>query len=316
LAEAARTGADRAPAPLADCGAPAGARAWWVTTGDGVRIRVAHWPGPRHAMILPGRTEYIEKYGLVVRDLAAAGWGAFVIDWRGQGLADRLLPDVLMGHVDRFSDYQADLEAALSVADAVAPGPKPWLMHSMGGCIGLRAMIDGKRPPSVSFSAPMLGLAQPGPLLGVLRGLAGVLGPLGLDRRYAPTTGPRFGLPGMDMANNNLTTDRAQFDRMKAQITEDPRLALGGPSLRWMAEAIEEMAALAARPSPMAPALFGLGGGESIVSGEAIRDRVFHWPGAEFAWYDGARHELLMERPETRDDFLGRTLALFDRSAG
>ena len=36
-------------------------------------------------LILPGRTEYVEKFGLVVSDLAATGRGALVVDWRGQG---------------------------------------------------------------------------------------------------------------------------------------------------------------------------------------------------------------------------------------
>jgi len=307
--------ADLSPAPLDPCGAPEGGQAWWLTAADGTRLRLAHWPGARHALILPGRTEYIEKYGLVVRDLAAAGWGALVIDWRGQGLADRLAPDPRMGHVARFADFQHDLDAYLGAADHIVPGPKPWLVHSMGGCIGLRGLIRGARPPAVAFSAPMLGLAQPGFLTGALRGLDALLRPLGLDIRYAPTTGPDFGLPGMTYETNNLTTDRAQFDRMKAQIGADPRLSLGGPSLRWMAEALAEMAALSALPSPDLPALFGLGGDEAIVSPAAIRARAARWPGAALAEYPGAKHELTMEREDVRSDFLARMIALFDQTA-
>ena len=309
---------DRAAAPLAECGAPAGGQAFWITASDGIRLRVAHWPGPRpanrHVLILPGRTEYIEKYGQVVADLAAAGWGALVIDWRGQGLAERLAPDRFLGHVGDFADYQRDLDAALKLADSIAPGPLPWIAHSMGGCIGLRALMDGKPAAAVAFSAPMWGLANPAPIRAFLRTLSALTAPLGLDAGYAPTTGPRFGLPGMAFEANNLTTDRAQFDRMKAQITDNTDLSLGGPSLRWMGRALAEMAVLATHPSPTTPMLVGLGGDEAIVSPQAIRDRAARWPGSHLAEYPTAKHELLMEVPATRSDFLARTLALFDRS--
>jgi len=310
-------------APLADCGAPQTGRAVYLKASDGLTLRAAHWPadGPqsdgaesRHVMILPGRTEYIEKYGLVIRDLAARGWGAVVIDWRGQGLSDRMAADPRMGHVGAFADFQRDLTAFQDYADTVAPGPKPWLVHSMGGCIGLRGLVNGLTPPAVAFSAPMLGLNQPAVLTTFIRFLAAAARPFGLDARYAPTTGPEFGLPGMAFESNNLTTDRAQFDRMKAQITDDLRLSLGGPSLRWMAQALAEMDTLAAVPAPHIPALFGLGGDEAIVSADAIRARCATWPGVELVEYPGAKHELTMERADVRDDFISRMLTLFTRS--
>ena len=307
--------AGQAPAPLVECGAPEGGRAFWLRAADGVRLRVGYWPGERLALVLPGRTEVIEKYGLVVRDLAAAGWGALVVDWRGQGLADRALADPLRGHVGDFAEFQRDLDAVLDFAQAQAqaPGPMPWLAHSMGGCIALRGLTRGLPCKAVAFSAPMLGLAQEPGKLRALGWLAALARPFRADRGYAPTTGAGFGLPSMAFEGNNLTTDPAQFERMKAQILGDPRLSLGGPSLRWMAAALAEITALAALPSPEVPALFGLGGAEGIVSPAAVRDRAARWPGAELAEYPGARHELLMERPEVREDFLARVSALFSR---
>jgi lysophospholipase len=303
------------PAPLAPCGDPPGGRAVWLRTGDGVRIRAGLWPGARGTVLIaPGRTEYIEKYGLVVADLARAGWGALVVDWRGQGLADRALPDALTGHVGDFAEFQHDLRAVLAFALAEGLGPMPWIAHSMGGCITLRALMDGLRPPAVAFSAPMWGLNQTPLMQRAIAGMAALARPLGRDGAYLPTTGPDFGLPSFSFDLNPLTRDRAQFDRMKRQITDDPRLALGGPSLRWGGAALREMKALARTPSPPVPALIGLGGAERIVSPQAIRDRAARWSGAELADYPGAEHELLMEHPEVRGDFLSRALALFDRT--
>jgi lysophospholipase len=304
-----------AHAPLAPCDDPPGGRAVWLRAADGVRIRVGLWPGARGVVLItPGRTEYIEKYGLVIGDLARAGWGALVVDWRGQGLADRALPDPLVGHVGDFAQFQLDLRAVLDWAGAQGLGPMPMIAHSMGGCITLRALVGGLSPPAVAFSAPMWGLNQTRATRGAMVAMAALTRPLGRDGAYLPSTGPDFGVASLSFDINPLTRDRAQFDRMKRQITDDPRLALGGPSLRWGGAALAEIGRLARAPSPPVPVLIGLGGAEKIVSPQAIRDRAARWPGAELAEYPGAEHELLMERPPVRDDFLARALALFDRA--
>jgi len=303
-------------APLNTSEGPPFGQALWVRASDGVRLRVAHWPGPRGTvLVLPGRTEYIEKYALVVGDLALAGWGALVIDWRGQGLSDRLAGDAALGHVGRFSDYQLDIAALRRAAETLGcPAPRPVLAHSMGGCIALRALCDGLPAPAVAFSAPMWGLPLSRVMRLGIRTMAHLTRPLGRDTAYLPTTGPQYGLPSMAFDDNPLTRDPDQFARMQSQIREHPGLALGGPSLRWGGAALTEMAALARLPVPDVPALIGLGGNERIVSPAAIRTQAARWPQAELVDYPEAEHELLMEAPRTRDDFLPRTLALFDRA--
>ena len=229
-------------APLIAGDAPEGGRAFWAQADDGARLRIGYWPGPRLLLLLPGRTEYIEKYGLVLGDLARAGWGALVIDWRGQGLSSRLAPDAALGHVGAFADYQRDLAVLLSLARGLSERPLPILAHSMGGCITFRALVRGLRPPAVALSAPMLGLAQPAHTRWMIRALAGTARLMRRDGGYVPSTGPEFGLPTMPYAANPLTGDRAQFNRMQAQIREHAALALGGPSLRWAGLALAETA--------------------------------------------------------------------------
>lgn len=304
------------PAPLMACGAPPRGRAFWIRSDDGLRLRIGYWPGSAgHVLILPGRTEYIEKYGLVVADLARHGWGALVLDWRGQGLSERLAPDPLLGHVRDFADYQLDMAAALEAAMALGCGQMPVLAHSMGGCILLRALVDGWRPPAVALCAPMLGLAQNAALRAGMAAMARLSRPLGRDLAYVPGTGPDFGVRATPFDLNDLTRDAAQFARMQAQLVAEPALALGGPSLRWAGTALTEMAALARLPAPDVPAVIALAGNDRIVSNEAIRSRAAGWVGVDFVVYPNAEHELLMERPAVRGDLLARVLALFDRAA-
>lgn len=304
------------PAPLIDgADGPAGAAAHWLVAADGARLRVLRWPVPPGGrgtvLILPGRTEWAEKYGVTAAALAGHGWGALAVDWRGQGLADRALPDPLIGHVGDFAEYRLDLAAVLAFAAGQGLGPMPWLAHSMGGCIALGAMVAGTHPPAAAFSAPMWGLPQPPALRAAIGAAARLARPLGRDRGYTPTTGPGYGLAGMDFATNTLTRDRALFDRMQAQLAANPALRLAGPSLRWTGAALSELARLARAPSPPVPALIALGGAEAIVSPAAIRDRAARWPGAERIDYPGAAHELLMEIPAVRDDLVARAAALF-----
>lgn len=302
-------------APLAPCDDPPGGRAVWLRAADGVRIRAGLWPGARGTVLIaPGRTEYIEKYGALAGDLARAGWGALVVDWRGQGLADRAVADPLVGHVGDFAHFQLDLRAVLDFAATQGLGPMPCIAHSMGGCIALRGLVDGLRPPAAVFSAPMWGLNQTRTMQMAIGTMARLARPLGRDGAYLPTTGPTYGLASFTFDVNPLTRDRAQFQRMQNQLAADPRLALGGPSLRWGGAALAEMAALARAGSPAVPVLVALGGAEKIVSAPAIRDRMTRWPGAELAEYPGAEHELLMEVPQVRDDLIARALALFDQS--
>ena len=51
--------------------APEGAEAYWIVAADGTRLRAVAWRGGTAgtAVIFPGRTEFAEKYGRVVRRL-------------------------------------------------------------------------------------------------------------------------------------------------------------------------------------------------------------------------------------------------------
>lgn len=300
-------------APLPDCGAPGGGRAVWIRACDGVRLRLAHWPGRRTLLILPGRTEHIEKYGPLVGELSVAGWGALVVDWRGQGLSDRLGPDPRIGDVADFADYQRDLGAVRDWVARHLPGPLPVLSHSMGGCILMRALAGGWHPPAVALAAPMLGLPLAAHLRAGVRILATLARPLGLDRGYAPQTGPEFGLASMDFAGNKLTGDPEQFARMRRLIA-DPALHIGGPSLRWTNAALAECRALVALPAPDLPAMIGLGGQDRVIDPAPVRELARRWRGCRYLHYAEARHELLMETPAVRGDFLRQALALFARS--
>ena len=280
-------------------------QAHWVTTPDGKRIRVGHWSveGARGTvLIFPGRTEYIEKYGVVANELARRGMASLAIDWRGQGLADRLIDDRMIGHVDSFTDYQKDVSAVMRTARELGlPRPYFLLAHSMGGCIGLRAVMEGLPVQAAAFTGPMWGIYVKPQLRTIASILASVMPRIGRGNQLPPgsTADPYVLTAPFD--DNMLTTDPAMFDIMRDQLTAHPELALGGPSYVWLREALAETKHLASRAAPALPAVTWLGSNERIVLVSRIHERMENWKGGRLEVVEGGEHELLLERPDLRN---------------
>lgn len=294
--------------------APAGAVVVWAQAGR-AQIRLASWKAGDKGTVflLPGRTECIEKYGRAAGDMIARGFSVIVIDWRGQGLADRAMPDPMMGHVGDFAEFQEDLDAMLVEAGRLDL-PQPWYMlaHSMGGCIGLRGLMRGLPIKAAAFSAPMWGIAMAAWLRPVASVVSALASPLGLVSRYAPSTSAQTYLLQAPFAGNVLTTDREMWDYMRRQVAEVPALALGGPSIGWLKAALAECASLAAMPAPKVPVVCALGTAEKVVDVPPVHLRMASWSNGQLDLYPGAEHEIMMEGPAVRKRFFDRAAALFE----
>ena len=306
------------PAPFHDSLAdgPDGGSAHWLTAEDGVRLRAAVWPRDGTAsgtvFLYPGRCEYAEKYGRSARAIVDRGYTCTAIDWRGQGMSDRLLPDPDIGHVQSFQDYQKDTAAFLEMARTMGlPEPYVLLAHSMGGCIGLRHLIDGSPFRAAVFSAPMWGITMSGTLRKLANTLPAIATRLGLGTRRTPTTGRASYLLDTPFEGNMLTTDAEMWDYMVGQARAEARFRLGGPSLIWLADSLVEMRALAEAPRPDVIAHASVGTLERIVEPDMVEAIMQDWPMGTFTRVDGAEHEILMERPEIRSAFLDRSFATF-----
>jgi lysophospholipase len=297
--------------------APEGARAVWLTASDGVRLRAVAWTGGRRgtALIFPGRTEFAEKYGRVARALVARGFAVAVIDWRGQGLSDRHPGNSMLGHVEDFRDYQRDVAALLDlVAELGMPEPTWLLAHSMGGCIGLRTLLERADFQAAVFSAPMWRLHMKAATRELTARMTRIAYLAGLGARLTPGTNPEPTAVALGFAGNPLTSDPEVFAWCLAQITAHPELALGGPSMQWTSAALQEMARLAVAPLPTLPVLVLLGGIETVVSSATIRRQVARMPAAELAEFPDARHELFMERPDVLAELWRRIDAFLDHA--
>jgi len=225
---------------------PPGAVVEWLTEGDGVRLRTARWILPAReargtVVLIQGRTEFIEKYFEVVRELLARKFSVVTFDWRGQGLSSRQLDDRRKGHVGDFSEFDCDLHVVMERV-VHEHGVKPYigLAHSMGGNILLRYLHDNPHEfERAVLTAPMLAVKTAPFPLWLARSLATMLTATGNKGAYV--FGPKQDPLRQGFEGNVVTSDKSRFERMTACFKADPDLALGAPTFGWLAAAFRSM---------------------------------------------------------------------------
>jgi lysophospholipase len=285
---------------------PDGAQSLSYKGRAGVNLRALFAPsnGPVRGTIVlcPGRTEHVEKYFEVISAFQSRGFAVVAPDWRGQGLSDRLLSDPLKGHMESFDDAVSDLDILLR-SELASKLPRPWIIvaHSMGGAISLRALQTRRvEAEGAFFSAPMWGLK------GITAGQATIikfLSSIGLGGAYAP--GRRSVRPGEEpFENNALTHDAARFARNQGIMKAEPRLALGHPTIGWVAaglRAIESFLRPGALQHLRLPVLVLSAEEEMLVDNQSHADIASFLPNARHQTVSGARHELLQEVNSVQD---------------
>jgi lysophospholipase len=290
---------------------PPGANVTGLRTRDGVELRAAWWrpegaPGGT-VCVIQGRAEFIEKYYETIGELLARGYVVAAFDWRGQGLSKRLLGNRAKGYVRGSKDYRRDLDAF--VQQVLTPDcPKPWfaLAHSMGAAAVLdHGVAKGGSPfARIVGTAPMLSLGGFGGT-GFARSLAGFLRWTGLGRLYIPGGGPHT-LLEKPFAHNILTGDRRRFERAGHILAASPDLGIGDPTVAWLHSAYRLMNRLAEpdfAESVKTPVLMVAAGDERLVSTPAVEAFARRLKNGACLVFPGARHEILMERPEIRAKF-------------
>jgi len=295
---------------------PSNVTAYWVHTDDKVRLRVAHWPYEGAikgtVFVFPGRTENIEKYGRAVEALQSAGYSAFAIDWRGQGLSDRFDDDRMLGHVDSYSDYQKDVAAMIASAETLEL-PKPWYLfgHSLGACVGLRALSEGLPVAACAFSAPLWDINLSAFQRFAAWPLTWTAQLMGKGHAYAPGTRGESYVLTTPFEENRLTHDESSYRYYQSVSENLEDQQVGGPSMGWLHQTLKETRALSKISSPDVPCITFCGAEDSIVAVPAVEDRMARWPRGKFELIPNARHDVLYEVASVRERVLGQMSELF-----
>lgn len=294
--------------------------AWqnFVPMADGWPVRVVHLPsqGKGHILILTGRADFVEKYAELLHDLADAGWGATIFDWRGQGLSRRVGKTPQHGASPGFGLWLRDLATMIAWTQDRSETPIMAMAHSMGGHLLLRHLAGGGGGIARAvLLAPMTGLrlAPLGPGLGRLLVALQVLRGLGDD--YVWGGGPWQPGRAGEQRQQWLTSDIERFGDESWWIGNLPSLALGSVTWGWLDDAFASIATLAARGRPEAittPLQFQIPARDGLVDSAATRRLARRIPGAQLIEHADGAHELLREADPLRGQVLAEALAFLD----
>jgi len=235
-------------------------------------------PSSGTVLILHGFGEHSGRYEHVLDHLAASGFSALAIDYRGWGLAEGE-----RGCLRSFDEYVVDALRGLDLARRKKQTDEPLFLlgHSQGGLLAaLTVMQQGTGLAGLILSGPGLGIAMKVPLY------------KRIIAQIASRILPDLSLPS-DIPTEWLTTD----EEMQARTDADPLFVRNGTA-RWLTETLRTQAQVLASASTITlPTLFLIAGDERLVSTEATR-RFHDGLGAtdiSLIEYPNLRHELFNE---------------------
>jgi lysophospholipase len=289
------------------------ARKGSFTGRDGVRIEyvvLEHADEIGALVISSGRTESYLKYAELAYELRDVGVSIYLIDHRGQGFSGRMVEDSQKGYVYDFSDYVADFGTFMDSVVMVTPHAKLFgLAHSMGGTI--MASYLEQQPgmfDAVVLSSPMMELNAGWLSETAAWAAAEAATAVGLGKLYAIGKGPYNA-----GAANDVSHSSTRYAVANDLVAAHPEIALGGPTYRWVEQAVE--GERAARGDDAAsidtPILLLQSGADQIVLPGGQETFCSNAPNCTLQTIDGAGHELIQERDDLRVQALDAISAFF-----
>ena len=275
---------------------------------DGVSIRYAVFtvPNPVGSIIFQGgRSEFIEKHLETTHELNQRGYDVYTLDWRGQGLSSRMLKNPFKGYVADFDDYVWDLaHFTETIVKPACKTPIIFIGHSMGGHIVLRYIEENQAIASKAvLLSPMIQFSTGKTPFPLARAIAYAGHYLGFDHHYlvGASDKPTF---GDSFENNRFTSDKARFDDEQEKIRANPKLALGGVTYGWLYAATRSMKPLFRNAGKVKAKCLMISAGEDMIVNNAAQQKIAGLiPGCRLVEITGARHEILRERDEIRNQF-------------
>lgn len=299
---------------------PTSSNAYWTQTDDNVRVRVGAYQaetgpeGKGTILLMLGRFGYIERYGRVAKSFAENGFATAVMDWRSQGLSDRMATDPQAGHIDDFSQYQKDVAAMMRVVEKLElPTPYFLVGISMGACIGLRSMLEGLPVAAAVFVSPMWGIKMSTLQRVAAWPLSWAAKRLGQGQRYVPGESGDIYVLETPFAENNLTHNATMYEYWVSQANQAPELQIGGPTMSWLFGALSECRRLSSAPTPNIPCITFCGELDQLVDNQAIKTRMAKWAKGEYSMISNAKHDVLTEIPEIGGDVMGQVFDFFSK---
>lgn len=256
-----------------------------LTTPDGTRLYSRIYESEKaqgDILIVHGFGEHSGRYEALIAHLLREGYSITTYDQRGHGKSTGLY-----GHVNRFSQYEEDLDFMVSTVRALNPSKKLFLIgHSMGGLVVLQYLSNrGEAVTGAVLSAPLAAIASKVPAHKLLLAKVGA------------TLFPR-----LRMANEINPAVLSRDAGVGRAYAADP-LVGKVVSTRWFAEAVKAMDELQRKASQITIPVLVMHGTEDKLASVLATERVFASLGStdkRLKIYEGYFHELFNE-PEKQE---------------
>jgi lysophospholipase len=242
-------------------------------------------------VILPGRSEPIEKYAEVIYDLRELGLSIYVFEHRGQGESG-LVEDVQAQYVRSYDDYVKDLDLFIRTKVRTRPNRKLFLLgHSMGGAIA--SLYAAKYPDvfqALVLSAPMLDInTKPYPKI-VAYWLSKILCKLGLGKLMA----------GRD--SSPVTSDKTRDERNVKLTDRVSKIRWRLVTYQWIYASLEVLNELQIASLQLKLPVLLLQAEKDLQSPALGQNQFFEkLSHGQKLVLPGSLHEVLMEKDSIRD---------------
>lgn len=270
-------------------------------------------------VILPGLSEYCEKYFETINELQKNNIASLCIDWRGQGLSCRYLENPHKRHTQGLKLDAHDLQNLLDHTPITKNTQSPLIMlaHSMGGNIGLHTLKQNPNKFSAAaFIAPLCGLHTfqniPDSIATATTTALKALSP----SSYAPLGGDW----NRDIRDHgsyiSFSSDTIRAKVHNEWMLENPELQIGHITHEWLHDA--HQACLEVQKKDFLkevniPYLVALAGHEYFVDNKKARQVFRNIDNAMILEFPEARHEILMEKEQIRSRFMTNLYSLIDQ---
>jgi lysophospholipase len=263
-------------------------------------------------VILPGKSETYLKYAEFFYDLQDLPLSLYAMDHRGMGFSERPLPDRLKTHVEHFDEYVEDVATFVETAVRAGGHENLYLFgHSTGALIA--ALYMEKHPETFRagvLCSPFFDVAT-GPIPGFLnRFLAGLLDRPGRSGEYGP--GQR-NIRRPEFENNNITNCYPRWSLWEEDLIPNTEaIQFGGVTNHWLRESLRAgRRAVQGAGKISVPLLLLQARQDSIVRLTAQDRFCRRAPRCRKVLFRGAKHEILIEREDTRAEAISRIKSFF-----
>jgi len=263
-------------------------------------------------VILPGLSEFAEKYIETADYFFKKGFNIHIIDWVYQGRSKRYTPNSHKRHSDGYDADISDLN--FFIENFIDTNKDTYFLgHSMGAHIGLRYLINNNHNiKAAAFSAPMLRIKS---LNYVEKIYFKILTHLPhFNGRYVPG-GKDWSPQNRNIINKDIySSDPTRKKLHHLWSKHVPELRLGNPTLKWVQESLKSIFILTGEYKNIkAPIFIAAAGNELLVDNKEIKKAAQMIPNATLKILNNSKHEIMMETDEIRDVFLSEALKLFQK---